>query len=89
MGVWVGNDDETPMNEVTGGKLPARIWRNFMTAALAENAPENEAATSVDTQGDGEPRECNYRACARAYRSFRSSDCTFQPYRGPRRLCEK
>ena len=89
VGVWVGNDDETPMHEVTGGQLPARIWRNFMTAALAENAPENEAATSVDTQGDGEPRECNYRACARAYRSFRSSDCTFQPYRGPRRLCEK
>lgn len=38
VGVWVGNDDETPMSQVTGGKLPARIWRNFMSAALA--APE-------------------------------------------------
>ena len=32
-GVWVGNDDGTPMDEVTGGGLPARIWHDFMTAA--------------------------------------------------------
>ncbi|MCI4664467.1 MAG: BA14K family protein [Neomegalonema sp.] len=30
---------------------------------------------------------CNYRACSRRYRSFRASDCSFQPYRGPRRRC--
>ena len=33
VGVWVGNDDETPMHEVTGGQLPARIWRTFMGSA--------------------------------------------------------
>ncbi|MDH3475398.1 MAG: PBP1A family penicillin-binding protein [Rhodospirillales bacterium] len=33
VGVWVGNDDNAPMNEVTGGKLPARIWRDFVVAA--------------------------------------------------------
>lgn len=27
-GIWVGNDDETPMKAVTGGSLPAAIWRN-------------------------------------------------------------
>ena len=32
-GVWVGNDDGTPMEEVTGGGLPARIWHDFMAAA--------------------------------------------------------
>ena len=32
-GVWVGNDDSAPMPGVTGGTLPARIWRAFMTAA--------------------------------------------------------
>ncbi len=32
-GVWVGNDDGAPMDEVTGGGLPARIWRDFMEAA--------------------------------------------------------
>jgi len=34
-GVWVGNDDEKPMAKVTGGALPAQIWRDFMTAAHA------------------------------------------------------
>jgi len=29
-GVWVGNDDATPMKSVTGGGMPARIWKNFM-----------------------------------------------------------
>jgi penicillin-binding protein 1A len=32
-GVWVGNDDDTPMRDVTGGSLPADIWRQFMAAA--------------------------------------------------------
>ncbi len=32
-GVWVGNDDDTPMRDVTGGSLPADIWRRFMVAA--------------------------------------------------------
>jgi len=32
-GVWVGNDDNSPMNKVTGGSLPTKIWHDFMTAA--------------------------------------------------------
>ena len=32
-GVWLGNDDNTPMNKVTGGSLPAQAWRGFMLAA--------------------------------------------------------
>ena len=32
-GVWVGNDDDSPMIDVTGGGLPAEIWRRFMTVA--------------------------------------------------------
>ncbi|MBX2806477.1 MAG: PBP1A family penicillin-binding protein [Hyphomicrobiales bacterium] len=34
VGVWVGNDDDTPMRGVTGGSLPARIWNRFMRKAL-------------------------------------------------------
>lgn len=30
---------------------------------------------------------CNFRACDARYRSFRASDCSFQPYHGPRRRC--
>ncbi len=32
-GVWIGNDDGEPMERVTGGSLPARIWRAFMADA--------------------------------------------------------
>jgi membrane peptidoglycan carboxypeptidase len=31
--VWVGNDDGKPMDRVTGGGLPATLWRAFMRAA--------------------------------------------------------
>jgi penicillin-binding protein 1A len=34
-GVWVGNDDNSPMNKVTGGSIPTRIWHDFMVQALA------------------------------------------------------
>lgn len=33
--VWVGNDNGAPMKNVTGGGLPARIWKDFMTEAHA------------------------------------------------------
>ena len=32
-GVWLGNDDNTPMRDVTGGRLPAALWRDFMEQA--------------------------------------------------------
>jgi penicillin-binding protein 1A len=32
-GVWLGNDNNAPMNKVTGGSLPAQTWRRFMLTA--------------------------------------------------------
>jgi len=32
-GVWLGNDDFTPMARVTGGSFPARTWKAYMMAA--------------------------------------------------------
>uniref|UniRef100_UPI00260F3BEB transglycosylase domain-containing protein n=1 Tax=uncultured Sphingomonas sp. TaxID=158754 RepID=UPI00260F3BEB len=34
VGVWVGNDDNTPNPGLSGGGVPARIWRDFMQSAL-------------------------------------------------------
>ncbi len=31
-GIWFGNDESTPMNDVTGGRLVAPAWKNFMAA---------------------------------------------------------
>ena len=32
-GVWVGNDDNTRMGELTGGTVPAKIWHDIMLVA--------------------------------------------------------
>ena len=38
VGVWVGNDDNSPLDGVSGGTTPARIWRDFMQQAIGERA---------------------------------------------------
>ncbi len=38
VGVWVGNDDNSPNPGLSGGGIPARIWRDFMLSALGLNA---------------------------------------------------
>ncbi|HEY0625348.1 MAG TPA: PBP1A family penicillin-binding protein [Allosphingosinicella sp.] len=37
--VWIGNDDNSPLRGIQGGGLPARIWRDFMTASVKGAAP--------------------------------------------------
>ncbi len=88
VGVWVGNDDDAPMNGVTGGAMPAHIWRDFMRQALIDPEPDAASDGSVVSRY-GSSRSCNVSACSRAYRSFRPSDCTYQPYSGERRICER
>jgi penicillin-binding protein 1A len=39
-GVWVGNDDNSPTKNVTGGSIPALIWKDVMNAALFGLSPE-------------------------------------------------
>jgi penicillin-binding protein 1A len=52
VGVWIGNDDNAPMKNVTGGSTPARIWRDFMRGALKiEGAPQLKATQSPDPEG--------------------------------------
>lgn len=36
--VWVGRDDNAPMDGVTGGRAPARIWGEVMSRALPHHA---------------------------------------------------
>jgi penicillin-binding protein 1A len=57
VGVWVGNDDNTPMSGVTGGALPARIWKDFMSQALGPRAvpARPRPTTSPDPQGPVQP----------------------------------
>ena len=38
-GVWMGNDDNTPLNNVTGSTLPARIWQETMAKVHEGRTP--------------------------------------------------
>jgi 1A family penicillin-binding protein len=104
VGVWVGNDDHTPMKGVAGGTLPATIWKAFMdqagaiaTAGAAPTANPQDVASSNDTPDqssalapqEAQNAQCNVPACEGFYHSFRASDCTYQPYWGPRQYCDR
>ncbi|HEY5047844.1 MAG TPA: PBP1A family penicillin-binding protein [Rhizomicrobium sp.] len=53
-GVWVGNDDSSPMKGVTGGSLPASIWKEVMTAAESGLPPKPLAKSAVRPPTDEE-----------------------------------
>jgi len=40
--VWVGKDDNSPLPGLSGGGLPARIWRNIMVSAVENGAVRDE-----------------------------------------------
>ena len=58
-GVWMGNDDGAPMADVTGGSLPADIWRRTVTRVLKGTPPEPlpglhvRVAEKTPSRGDG------------------------------------
>lgn len=65
---------------------------NSARAEATGSTPLKQAdAADVAGQPNAEQasNRCNVQACAGAYQSFRASDCTYQPYDGPRRLCTK
>lgn len=59
--VWVGNDNDKPMNKVGGGNLPAEIWHDIMmttlkdTPATAESlSADDDIATLIDKTDDND-----------------------------------
>lgn len=55
VGVWVGNDDNSPLGNISGGGLPARIWRDFMRSALGASAVPPRPTPSPDPSGPVQP----------------------------------
>ncbi|ANU07465.1 transglycosylase domain-containing protein [Paraurantiacibacter namhicola] len=65
VGIWIGNDDNSPLKGVSGGGLPARLWKQFMAQALGASAarpaeaprrirvtePEDEVQVDVGEDG--------------------------------------
>jgi penicillin-binding protein 1A len=57
VGVWIGNDDNSPLRGINGGGLPARIWRDFMAQSIRNAAPAAVPKTRnvPDPEGPVEP----------------------------------
>jgi penicillin-binding protein 1A len=54
VGVWVGNDNNSPLPGTSGGGLPARIWRSFMAEALGTQSAPPPAAVPL-SRADQQP----------------------------------
>jgi penicillin-binding protein 1A len=60
VGVWVGRDDNGSLGKISGGTVPAKIWRNFMVSALAIDhraGPPLPAAFHLPQRQPERPRE--------------------------------
>ena len=54
VGVWVGNDDNSPMSgSVVGGTVPARLWKRFMVGALTREGKLRAPAPTPVFEGLG------------------------------------
>jgi hypothetical protein len=70
---------------------PRRLCTKGVVPTEASSAPDVPASIANPEPGINPPSNarCNVRACTAAYGSFTSSDCTYQPNNGPRRVCTK
>ena len=55
-GVWIGNDDDSPMEDVTGGGLPAQTWRDFMVRVHEGLPARSLSAPAPRTRTEREER---------------------------------
>ncbi|WBY17755.1 transglycosylase domain-containing protein [Erythrobacteraceae bacterium WH01K] len=57
VGVWIGNDDNSSLGDISGGGAPARIWKDFMRRALGaqDQATNGGSAPRADPSGPVEP----------------------------------
>jgi penicillin-binding protein 1A len=56
VGVWVGRDDNKSLGRISGGTVPAEIWRNFMTSALTIDHQRGPALPVAFDQPRPEPQ---------------------------------
>jgi len=94
---------ETVKSRAVAAKPKAVPTEPVRSQAFAAEAKDNAPATSSDNAGsrraeaqiapDGQPfstqPRCNISLCESHYQSFRASDCTYQPYSGPRQYCAR
>ena len=92
--------NETTGAEVAvGPQADAKAATSALTAAEAAQPQLEQTSQPTKLQQDAHvnrpvqavaersANHCEVQACASTYASFHTSDCTYQPYDGPRRVC--
>lgn len=85
-----GQPDVAAAVPETAGSAPAGVADNPQASALDSfpNSDINESVVSgTAAQANAPLPRCDVQACEQRYISFTASDCTYQPFDGPRRLC--
>jgi hypothetical protein len=77
---------DTPV--VQAVKAPAETNGTANASGQTASPAPAAVAAPVASAAAQPANACNVAACAAAYRSFRESDCSYQPFTGPRRTCE-
>ena len=79
VGVWVGNDDHSPMKKVTGGSLPAGIWKAFMEQAgvppVAEATPSGQPAADANVKESQDDRTSAAAAAESSFDRLQNGQC--------------
>ena len=74
--VWMGCDDNAQMPGVTGGTIPAKIWQNFMNAALQNVPAKNFDGSDTSISNPVTSVESEKETTTRERRSSRDRDNT-------------
>ncbi|MEO0786594.1 MAG: PBP1A family penicillin-binding protein, partial [Pseudomonadota bacterium] len=76
VGIWVGNDDDSPMAKVTGGGLPAELFSAIMPLAIEGEEPIRlrGAERYVALSEGAERRVAYYRTLSGAFASVSGRD---------------
>lgn len=79
---------DTPVLEAAKpAAAPAAPQTSGSAPARADAAPSASLAP-VSAPAAASAGACNIAACEAAYRSFRASDCSYQPFEGERKFCD-
>ena len=56
VGVWVGRDDNKSLGRISGGTVPAEIWRSFMSSALTVDRSRGPELPAVFHRAEPQPQ---------------------------------
>jgi len=56
VGVWFGNDNDSPMENITGGTAPAILWKDFMSKAHAGTPTKSLNYTNIKSNDENKKR---------------------------------